>query len=288
MTEVFATALTQWGMAGVAIMAAGYVIWNTHKEERKNKERYEEKYLELTSKSSARETMTELKADFGVMNEKVENMTAKIDNLYESQDSCRTKLTEISNRVTKIESKIDQDEDIKAKKEAARLVNITRITPTIHTLIQNNMSEMKADHVFVALLHNGTQSITGIPFMKMDVIVEKYNPLDNMNDIDYASIYKDEEITRHDKLPAAILQNDFLDIQVDDNGYSDMDILDAISAREMRKIGTKRIMFECIRDGRGLAMGFVCAYSYKTKDIDLELFKETAKTLERIYRDVSC
>ena len=39
-------AVTQWGMAGLALAAAGYIIWNTHKEESKTKRRYEEKLLE--------------------------------------------------------------------------------------------------------------------------------------------------------------------------------------------------------------------------------------------------
>lgn len=279
MNEVVMQTVAQWGMAGVALAAAAYVIWSTHKEERKNKERYEEKLIELTTKTSARETMSVLKQD-------VETMSEKIDNLSCSQEVCGKKLVDMGNRIEKIEETISHQSERKMQYEADRLMKMTKITPTIHTLIQNNMEEIKADHVFVALLHNGTESLTGIPFVKMDVIVEKYNPIDNVNDIDYANIYTNEEITRHDKLPAAILQNDFLDIVVDEKGRSHMDTLDVISARQMKSIGTKRIMFECIRDSRGMAMGFVCAYSYTTHDMDLELFRETVKTLERVYRDV--
>ena len=66
-----------------------------------------------------------------------------------------------------------------------------------------------------------------------------------------------------------------------------MDALDAISAREMRKIGTKRIMFECIRDASTNVMGFVCAYSYKTDTMNIDSFRNMVKMLERLYRDVS-
>lgn len=280
MDQALVTALTQWGMAGVAIFAAAYVIWNNHKEEQKNKKRYEEKLEELNKKTSTRETMTDLKGD-------ITSISEKIDTLSCAQDECKTKLVDMGNRITVIEEKIENRNSSHAQREAERLMKLTKLAPTIHSVIQNNMGDIKADHVFVALLHNGTKSLTGIPFVKMDVIVEKYNPLANPNDIEYSAQYTNEEIMRHDKLPSVILHKDFLDIIVNEDGYSQMDALDAISAREMRKIGTKRIMFECIRDASTNVMGFVCAYSYNTKEMDVDTFREMVKMLERLYRDVS-
>ena len=280
MDQALVTALTQWGMAGVAIIAAAYVIWNNHKEEQKNKKRYEEKLEELNKKNSTRESMSDLKTD-------ISSIIGKIDTLSCSQDECRTKLVDMGNRITVVEEKIEKRNSSHSQKEAERLMKLTKLAPTIHSVIQSNMEDMNADHVFVALLHNGTQSLTGIPFMKMDVIVEKFNPLENPNDIEYSTQYTNEEIMRHDKLPAVILHQDFLDIRVNEDGYSQMDALDAISAREMRKIGTKRIMFECIRDVDTCVMGFVCAYSYNTDDIHVETFRDMVKMLERLYRDVS-
>ena len=280
MSDVFVTALTQWGMAGLFIIAAGYIIWNNHKEEQKNKKRYEDRLLELNNKTSTRESVSSIKGE-------ISSIGKKIDTLSCAQDECKTKLVDMGNRINVIEEKIENRNSSHAQREAERLMKLTKLAPTIHTVIQSNMDEMKADHIFVALLHNGTQSLTGIPFVKMDVIVEKYNPLDNPNDIEYSTQYTNEEIMRHDKLPGVILHKDFVDIMVNEDGYSQMDALDAISAREMRKIGTKRIMFECIRDANTNVMGFVCAYSYKTKDMDVDSFRGMVKMLERLYRDVS-
>lgn len=280
MNDALVTALTQWGMAGIALLAAAYVIWNNHKEEQKNKKRYEAKLEELNNKTSTRQSVSDLKDDISSLGE-------KIDSLSCSQDECRTKLVDMGNRISVIEEKIEKRNSSYAQREAERLMKLTKLAPTIHTVIQNNMEDMRSDHVFVALLHNGTQSLTGIPFVKMDVIVEKYNPLENPNDIEYSTVYTNEEIMRHDKLPGVILQKDFLDIHVNPDGYSQMDALDAISAREMRKIGTKRIMFECIRDVSTNVMGFVCAYSYNTDDMDVDTFRSMVKMLERLYRDVS-
>ena len=170
MDQALVTALTQWGMAGLFIIAAGYIIWNNHKEEQKNKKRYELKLEELNKKSSARGTMSDLKNDINSIGE-------KIDTLYCSQDECRTKLVDMGKRISVIEEKIEKRNSSHAQREAERLMKLTKLAPTIHTVIQNNMDETKADHIFVALLHNGTQSLTGIPFVKMDVIVEKYNPV---------------------------------------------------------------------------------------------------------------
>ena len=280
MSDVFVTALTQWGMAGLFIIAAGYIIWNNHKEEQKNKKRYEDRLLELNNKTSTRESVSSIKGE-------ISSIAKKIDTLSCSQDECRTKLVDMGNRINVIEEKIENRNSSHAQREAERLMKLTKLAPTIHAVIQSNMDEMKSDHIFVALLHNGTQSLTGIPFVKMDVIVEKYKPLENPNDIEYSTQYTNEEIMRHDKLPGVILHKDFVDIMVNEDGYSQMDALDAISAREMRKIGTKRIMFECIRDANTNVMGFVCAYSYKTKDMDVVSFRNMVKMLERLYRDVS-
>lgn len=280
MSDVFVTALTQWGMAGLFILAAGYIIWNNHKEEQKNKKRYEAKLEALSKTETTRQSMSDIKVD-------ITNLSEKLDGLSCSQDECKTKLVDMGNRIEVIEEKIENRNASNAQLEAERLMKLTKLAPTIHSVIQSKMEDMKADHVFVALLHNGTKSLTGIPFVKMDVIVEKYNPIENPHDVEYSSQYTNEEIMRHDKLPAAIMQKDFLDIIVNEDGTSEMDILDIISAREMRRIGTKRIMFECVRDIDTRVMGFVCAYSYKTKDVDAEQFREMVKMLERLYRDVS-
>ena len=280
MSDVFVTALTQWGMAGLFIIAAGYIIWNNHKEEQKNKKRYEDRLMELNNKTSTRESVSSIKGE-------ISSIGKKIDTLSCAQDECKTKLVDMGNRINVIEEKIEKRNSSHAQREAERLMKLTKLAPTIHTVIQSNMDAMRADHIFVALLHNGTQSLTGIPFVKMDVIVEKYNPLENPNDIEYSTQYTNEEIMRHDKLPGVILHKDFVDINVNEDGYSQMDALDAISAREMRKIGTKRIMFECIRDANTNVMGFVCAYSYKTNDMNVDSFRDMVKMLERLYRDVN-
>ena len=103
MTEAILEAVTQWGMAGIALFAAGYVIWNTHKEERKNKARYEEKLLELESKRSTRESVASATETI----ERLEKNTAdsiaqlgqKIDDLSCNQDMCKIKLVEMDDKI---------------------------------------------------------------------------------------------------------------------------------------------------------------------------------------------
>lgn len=290
MTEVLTEAITQWGMAGLAVVAAGYIIWSNHKDAKKTKEKYENlydervKHLEEKYEEKGR-TSKSIQDSTKAINE----LSDKIDNITCAQEGCHTVLVEMDEKINHLDGRVDAL-DKKVNSDAAdganHLQKMTMVAPTIHTLIQNNMEEMKADHVFVALLHNGMTGITGIPFLKMKTVIEKYNPIDNLNDICYAERYNGEEIMIHDKLPGTILQNDLVDIVVNEDGTSTMDQLDMISAREMRKIGTKRIMIKSIRDMHGVPMGFVVAYSYKTRDMDLELFEETVQTIERMYRDV--
>jgi hypothetical protein len=276
MTEFFIEMAAQWGLAGIALAAAGYVIWTSHRDAKEKQKLYEEKILGLETRNNNSESLTSA----------MDRLEKKIDDMGCGQEQCHARLVAMEEKISDMETRVGEVTSHNVKEESERLVRVTKIAPSIHTLLTGSMKDMRADHVFVALLHNGTRSITGIPFMKMDVIVEKYDPLKNLSDVDYATSYKDEDLMNHDKMPGVILQNDFIDVTLDEAGMDQMKHLDMLAYRDIQKIGTKRIMFECIRDIRGIAMGFICAYSYTTADMSLEKFRETAKTLERIYRDV--
>ena len=283
MSEMAIEAVTRWGMAGLALAASGYIIWNTHKEESKTKRRYEEKLLELSSEGNTRDTIAELDHS---AKESIIKIDKKLDNLFNSQNSCQNKLDGIEQKVNELDSTVSGIMNTIHHDTAQRYANIIQVAPTLNTICSNAMDDMNVDHIFIALLHNGQNGITGIPFLKQTVIVEKYDPIKNFNDISYIHTFKDDELTKHDKLPMAILLDDLVDIVVSDDGTSKMGDLDITSAREMAKIGTKRIVFKAIKDGRNIPMGYVCAYSYTTRDIDLDIFKETATTIEQVYRDV--
>ena len=283
MNEMVVEAITQWGMAGIALAAAGYIIWNTHREEQKNKKLYEEKLMELASKRRTRDSIADLDQS---TKESITKIDKKLDDLFCSQDSCKTKLGDIEQKVNELDVTVNNVINASEHTETERYTNIIRVAPTLNTICANNMADMNVDHIFIALLHNGQTGITGIPFIKQSVIVEKYDPIKNINDINYTKTFKDDELTKHDKLPSAVLLNDIVDIKVNEDGFSKMNDLDVVSAREMTKIGTKRILFKAIKDERGVPMGYICAYSYTSWDIDIELFKETAMTIEQVYRDV--
>lgn len=284
MDEFLSAAVAQWGMAGLFVIAAGYIIWSNHKEAKETKKKYEDLYNERM------EHMEERYAEKGRASASIQKMntdtSAAINKLGDKIDSIATTQVEMGEKINELDTTVNGLVNKARHADTERYTKIIRVAPTLNTICVNNMEEMRVDHIFVALLHNGTSGITGIPFIRQSVIVEKYDPIKNINDINYTVAFKDDELTKHDKLPAAILQNDIVDINVNDNGHSKMEDLDIISAREMAKIGTKRILFKAIKDERGVPMGYICAYSYITRDVDLELFRETAETIERVYRDV--
>lgn len=298
MNELLVEAMTQWGMTGVALIAAGYIIWNTHKSEKEAKERYEEKLLELTKKGSTKDSINGIKKDLEALTNKVNEIVeqpvsvdvsaleAKIDTMSCGQNECAEKLVVMNSKINEIEQRVNGSVENEMRKEAERLTTVVKMAPTIHSIIQTGMKDMDADHIFVALLHNGTQTFTGIPFMRMDVIAEKFDILKYPHDVEWAPRYKDEDLTMHNKLPAAIIQNPYVDITVEENGVNPMEQLDMIVYKNMLETGAQRIMFQAIRDSRGIATGFLCAYSFN-RNMDLEEFRRTADTLERIYRDIN-
>lgn len=286
MDQILLETLAQWGAAGIIVFVAGYIIWNTHKEEKKIKEKYEEKLLQINGNSDTESTEKTKDAIKECINEPIRQINSKIDSVVRTQEEYNTKLDNINNKITDIESIVNGMVKDEPRHEADRLKKLASLAPAINTVLNSNMTKMRADHIFIALLHNGVQGITGIPFIKQTVVAEKFDPLKNINDKEYLIFFKDDELTKHDKLPTAILMDGLVDITVDEDGSSMMDDLDAIAAHHMSKTGTKRIMFNILRDSNSIPMGYVCAFSYTTRDMDIKVFKEAAKLIEHIYNGV--
>lgn len=262
--EVF-NSVAQWGVSGVMMIAAGYILWESWK---KNKEA--EKWFR--DKAST--------ADFrNNTNEDLKTILTKVDQLAEDQALFRKM---ISDRVDQLSAKI---ENTNADEEELRLDAIAEISPVIHTLLQTHIDDCNADHLMVALLHNGTKSLCGVPYIKFDVIAEKFYPIRNPQDTEMATIYKDEDIMSHNQLPAAILQNPRVCFDIENDTVNPLDQLDTVLFHKVVKRGIKHIAFEAIRDVYGRADGFVCAYSFKEEKMDLSAFSDATKTIESVYRN---
>lgn len=262
--------VAQWGVSGILCIVAGYILWDAHKKNKETEKWIREKLLtQKTTAEFRQDTSNDLK-----------ELIEKVDQLAEDQALFRKM---INDRVDSLEAKIEEAHNI--NQEELRLEAITTIAPAIHTLLQTHIDSCNADHILVALLHNGTQSLCGVPYIKFDVIAEKFYPIRNPKDAEMAQIYKNADIMIHNQLPAAILQNPRVVFDIENDVESPLEQLDINLYNKVLKRGIKHIAFEAFRDIHGRADGFICAYSFKDEKMIIDSFADAAKTLESIYRN---
>ena len=145
--------------------------------------------------------------------------------------------------------------------------------------------KMNAHHVFLGSFHNGTTSLSGIPYCKFDIIAENYSPDVVERDIEYAFIYKDADILRHNKLPITLLNESMVHYVINEDGTSKLSEADDIIYRRMVGRDIKQLAIHITRDGEGKPSGFVGCTRYDYEKIDTAELALCAKELEIIYRN---
>lgn len=205
----------------------------------------------------------------------------------------KSSISSISNRVAGLEKTI-----IDMKSNPTVVVNNSQTTksehskqfmdrlklgPNIHKSLRNFCSRVNADHIFVGSFHNGNESITGIPYFKFDIIAERFAKNKVEDDIEFAFMYKDAELLRHDMLPSEVVQQGVVHYIIDKNENSDLEDVDDIIYRRMVGRGIKQLAISLLHDPTGMPSGFVGCVRYDHEELDLHELQECGHELENIY-----
>jgi regulator of replication initiation timing len=266
MNEILIQALTQWGAAGLIAIAAGYIVYDSYK---KTKEI--EKWL--------RDQFAASKEQRSGTNSNLTTLSNNIDKLRVENEEFRK---EISDRVSIVEQKLDKHT---THSGSLHLNAISQIAPTIHTIINDGLSSCSCDHIAVALLHNGSKALGGIPYIKFGFVAEKYNPIKHPQDSDLVSKYRDDDVTTHNRLPACIVQYPQIEFDLT-KGDCQLSSIDPIVYSNCIKIGIKHIAFEAIRDSHGETTGFVTIYKFSEDPLDMKSLHSTTSTIEHLYQNL--
>ncbi len=268
MTDVLVHAISQWGTAGIVALAAGWVLWDSWKKNKEN-----EKWMrEQVQNSSNARALT--RNDLSEISTSIKDMRREH---IEFRDEVRA-------RVAAVEDKITQHHPDHGSMEAARLNAISQIAPSIHTIINEGLDMCSCDHIAVALLHNGTVTLSGIPYIKFGIVAEKYKPVRYPQDFDLLSKYKEEDILSHNRLPSCIVQNPNIEFRIsDDSALAEIDPGLFIKCKNH---GIKRIGFEAIRDIHGLTTGFVLIYKFDSSPLDIDGLHSVTTTIEHLYQNM--
>ena len=159
-----------------------------------------------------------------------------------------------------------------------------KLGPQIHKTLANFRARINADHIFIGSFHNGNESITGIPYYKFDIIAEKFRPDKVENDVEFAHMYKDAELLRHDMLPTEVIQMGLVHYIIEEDGTSILSEIDDIIYRRMLGRGIKQLSIALLRDPQDQTpSGFVGCVRFDYEHMDLNELKDCAAELESVY-----
>ena len=290
MENIVSEMIAQWGTFGLLMLFAIWIIYSNIKDGFKtNKKKDSSNQSESRHES---DTLGELMASL------IDRLSTKIDKIDDKVDRIEINSNNLNNRLTIVETKINQQPQafinhfnkIQLEKEEAHnkmILDQMKLGPELHKILGDYKVKINAQHIFLGSFHNGTTNVSGIPYCKFDLIAEKFSPDEVERDIEYAFIYKDADIIRHNKLPMALLDNSIVHYVINEDKTSELSEIDDVIYRRMVGRDIKQLAVHITRDEKGKPSGFVGCTRYDYEDIDLAELRTCAKELELIYKNSS-
>lgn len=265
METIITSIIEHWGVVGILGCAAGYIIYDNYQ---KNKE-VEKELRDIRSNQTAESGLSH-----------ITDIIDRLTTIRDNQEEMKTSINGLEDRMDTIEANMCRDYTL--DEETDRLNIATQMSNLIHSLIRHSMDSINADHIAVGVLHNGTSSIHGVPFMKYDIISEHFDILENPHDYDLYSRYKGTDIMIHNLLPQALIQQQCLCF--DEVSMDKLRTMDNILYNKIVNRGIKCLYIHIILGENNSPIGFMVAYSFG-KSIDKDEFKKTASLLQDIYNN---
>ena len=262
--------VTELGSFGILLALAGFIIYNYVKNQSANKN---------TNNSISQDQMTVIKA---LMEDSTKDIKSSIDMQSNRLDNIERvvglQINNINDRLTNLEIKND-----KTKQHTKQFKDRLKLGPQLHKTLNAFRNRINADHIFIGSFHNGNESLTGIPYYKFDIIAEKFRPDKVDRDIEFAFMYKDADLLRHDLLPTEVVQRGTVKYIINEDGTSELQDIDDIIYRRMMGRNIKQLAVSLLRDPSGTPSGFVGCVRYDYEDMDIEELKACGDELEHVY-----
>ena len=196
-------------------------------------------------------------------------------------EEIKTSIDNVGSRVSVLESKVSDLQG--GSSHPKQFLDRLKLGPQLHKTLNNFRTRINADHIFIGSFHNGNESITGIPYYKFDIIAERFRPDKVDRDIEFAFMYKDADLLRHDLLPSEVVQRSVVHYVINPDGTSVLSDIDDIIYRRMIGRDIKQLAIALLRDPSGIPSGFVGCVRYDYDSIDLHELKDCGLELENVY-----
>lgn len=272
MNEIVLELISQFGISGVILALVGYIAYNGYKSNLR-REAGED------NPSIIRKLVEQVNDKLDSFEIRENNFEKKIMGQVEQSMSDRVNLR---NRLDDLEKVLNELKNPNpADVEARNVAILSKRYPMIHKILGNSMDDIGCDHIAIGHVHNGSKGITGIPFIKCTIVAERYDPIKNPEDVELGAKYKGEDLMRHDLLPAAVMQHDYVHFDVYEG--APLSEVDSVSYQRCLKRGIKELAFHSLKSHEGLIFGFVVCYSFKGGELNAAEIKQTVTLLEEVY-----
>jgi hypothetical protein len=308
MDQVISEIIRTWGTFGLIIVFFGFVIWDKIKSAKDNKDvvngKYKKDDLIYESLKDIKDSLTE---NVKTINEKldrnIDSVNERIDELEEKFDSkidvlenrFDQKINDLHERVESIPTdniqliidEFDKQQQLDAEAHDKAFEDILRLGDNIHDILTKYTEEINCNHIFISSFHNGSETLSGIPYIKFNMINEVFHPTDNYEiDHPFSPVYKDCELSLCGKLPNMLVQNKKLYFKIEDDGTSEMEKYDNMIIRRMKGFGIKQIALQLTTENNKPS-GFVGCVRYDDKEMDLDALELCVRELEIIHNNRS-
>lgn len=254
--EKIVSVVTELGSFGLLICLAGWIIYTYFKNNPKGESKNDlKKLLEVG--------MMDIKTSIVGLGTRVTNLET-IVNEIRSAEPCVDAPTKSSH--------------------PKQFLDRIKLGPELHKTLNIFRTRINADHIFIGSFHNGNESLTGIPYYKFDIIAEKFSPDKVERDVEFAFMYKDADLLRHDLLPTEVVQSGLVHYIIDADGRSALEEVDDIIYRRMKGRDIKQLAISLLRDpSSGMPSGFVGCVRYDYDKIDTDELNDCSRELEKVY-----
>lgn len=262
--ENIVTLVTELGSFGLLLGLAGFIIYSYIKNQSAVKNANNDDIKEL--KQLMKDNTADIKKSIDAVNNRVDSLEINV-----------------STNINAVNARLQVLETGGKSSHPKQFLDRLKLGPQLHKTLNMFRTRINADHIFIGSFHNGNESITGIPYYKFDIIAERFRPDKVDRDLEFAHMYKDADLLRHDLLPSEVVQRGTVHYIIDKDGKSDLADVDDIIYRRMVGRDIKQLAVSLLRDPNGTPSGFVGCVRYDYEDIDLQELKDCAAELENIY-----
>lgn len=276
MGEVAVKIIDQWGMLGlifvvlIAVVITLVYVIRSNKKDKKD----ESALIKISERLSSIVTdIAETNSNVGILKHDITMLTRRVDGLEEEVRS--TPKSVIDEIVTK------QDEDRASHRRD--LINQVSIAPKIHRILGAYRDRINCDHIFMGQFHNGSSSLSGIPYYKFDIIAEKFKPGSNTADVSFASYYHNVNLLEHNLLPIILIQNGYVYYRINNSESDDMLDIDEVLYRRMVGRGIKQFAMNIITDKEGNPTGFIGCIDFSFDELNFKELQNCVKEIESLY-----